>query len=420
MPSPRCIGIFYQPTGNLSPANPYRLGIERMIGAAAELGRTVTLFVPPDTDPRALPVRDCRVVHCVAPFADAATIREQFMTIQREAPMERLFGPQESTVTVTADCRAAGQISGIQPDVAQRFRNKNVMSAHAHALGITAARGIVATVMATVEVFAREVGWPIIVKPCDAAGAEGVVKLDSAAELHAAWSQLVERDPTVRVEEFIAGIEYHVDSIVRGGQVVFTRLSRYLRPLLEFRVQPPGSVIRRHDLTAGEQGILIANAALFRGFALGNGVSHNEYFVRDRDGQAVFGEASARVGGGHAVPTIEAATGVNLFAEMVRVDLDPEYRVPETRDIEVGGQLLPARVSGMIHAVTSPDQLRARGVTDVTYWYQPGDHLEAAARSTRMFGRVLATGNDFATIAGKLLAAQAHFAVQTISTTVSL
>ncbi len=324
--------------------------------------------------------------------------------------MERLFGPQESTVTVAAVCRAAGQILGIQPEVAERFRNKNVMSACARELGIPTARWTRVTTRQGVLDFARDVGWPIIIKPIDAAGADGVVQLHSAKDFDHAWPALSTKSGAFRVEEFIQGIEYHIDSIMHGGRVVFTRLLRYLRPLRDFRLQPPGSVIRRNDLTAGERGIVLGNAQLLEGFGLVNGVSHNEWFVRP-DGQPVFGEASARVGGGHAVPTIESATGVNMFAAQVCTELDPNYCVPEIRDLEIGGQLLPARASGVICAMTSPAQLEQHGVFGTTYWYRPGDHLTAAERSTRMFGWVFADGENYDAIAGKLHAAQAVFTV---------
>lgn len=410
----RRIGIFYQPTGNPSPANPYRRGIEQMIDTASRLGFATTLFVPLGSHAGALPARPCEVVACDTPFADITGVQTTFLHSLGQAPMARLFGPQESTVEIAAHCRAAAGLPGIQPAIARRFRDKHVMAERARFLDIRTARGTRVASYEDILAFASEVGWPIIVKPCDAAGAEGVCKIESREALDREWPTVADQLHRLRVEEFITGIEYHVDTIVQGGAVAFTRLSRYLRPLLHFREQPPGSVIRTAGFTAGEAAILRINARLFPGFGLDTGVSHDEYFVRADTGEAVLGEVSARVGGGHAVATIEAATGVNLFAEMVRVDLvAADYRVQLTRDREMGGQLLPTHASGVVTAITPATALYALGMDDVRYWVAKGDVVQRPARSTRMVGAVVAGGRGFDDIAGRLLAALGQFTVET-------
>ena len=50
------------------------------------------------------------------------------------------------------------------------------------------------------------------------------------------------------------------------------------------------------------------------------GVSHSEY-IRARDGRLVFLETSARVGGAHIAELIEAATGVNMWAEWAKIEV---------------------------------------------------------------------------------------------------
>ncbi|MBZ5592794.1 MAG: hypothetical protein LAP39_11205 [Acidobacteriia bacterium] len=56
-------------------------------------------------------------------------------------------------------------------------------------------------------------------------------------------------------------------------------------------------------------------------FGLVNGVSHTE-FIQARDtGEIHFLETSARVGGAHIVELVEAATGLNLWAEWAKVEV---------------------------------------------------------------------------------------------------
>ena len=49
------------------------------------------------------------------------------------------------------------------------------------------------------------------------------------------------------------------------------------------------------------------------------GVSHSEY-IRRENGEFVFLETSARVGGAHLAELVEAATGLNLWAEWARIE----------------------------------------------------------------------------------------------------
>ena len=50
------------------------------------------------------------------------------------------------------------------------------------------------------------------------------------------------------------------------------------------------------------------------------GVSHTE-FIRAADGTLYFLETSARVGGAHIAELVEAATGLNLWAEWAKIEI---------------------------------------------------------------------------------------------------
>jgi biotin carboxylase len=75
---------------------------------------------------------------------------------------------------------------------------------------------------------------------------------------------------------------------------------------------------------------------------LRRGVSHTE-FIRGRDtGEFYFLETSARVGGAHIVELVEAATGVNLWAEWAKIEIargESAYHPPEHRS-DYGGLIV--------------------------------------------------------------------------------
>jgi biotin carboxylase len=62
------------------------------------------------------------------------------------------------------------------------------------------------------------------------------------------------------------------------------------------------------------------------------GVSHTEFIKARTDGRIYFLETSARVGGAHIVDLVEAATGLNLWAEWAKVELTERYEVAVLRE----------------------------------------------------------------------------------------
>ena len=58
-----------------------------------------------------------------------------------------------------------------------------------------------------------------------------------------------------------------------------------------------------------------------KAFGLVRGVSHSEFIRGREDGKLYFLETSARVGGAHIVDLIEAATGINMWAEWAKVEI---------------------------------------------------------------------------------------------------
>ena len=97
--------------------------------------------------------------------------------------------------------------------------------------------------------------------------------------------------------------------------------SRYGRP--PFDVSHGGGVFTTQLVERGgaeDRALQAANRAVLTALGLVRGVSHTE-FIHGADGQWYFLETSARVGGAHIVELVEAATGMNLWAEWAKVEL---------------------------------------------------------------------------------------------------
>src|SRR5262249_9593943 len=148
----------------------------------------------------------------------------------------------------------------------------------------------------------------------------GIKKIADRAELARAFDAAGERRSQCLLEAFVAGDVYHVDSIMWRGEVAFAVAFKYGRPPMGIAHQGGIFVTRRlADDSAEGAAVLAANRKLQAGLGLQRGVSHTEFIGPD-----TFLETSARVGGAFIVDTIEAATGLNLWREWARIEVEGE------------------------------------------------------------------------------------------------
>jgi hypothetical protein len=102
------------------------------------------------------------------------------------------------------------------------------------AAGVPCAQSIGSGDVAEIKDFARRVGYPLIVKPRDGAGASGTTRVDDDAGLLRALSEAgVGQGRSVAVEEFIEGHEGFCDTITINGKVAHDFVVHYYPNVLE-------------------------------------------------------------------------------------------------------------------------------------------------------------------------------------------
>jgi len=129
--------------------------------------------------------------------------------------------------------------------------------------------------------------------------------------------------------------------------VLFVAVHRYGQPPMDVAHGGGIFMTRRLPREAPELADLEAvNRRLLLTMGFVRGVTHTE-FIRGRDdGRFYFLETAARVGGAHIVEVVEAAFGINLWAEWAKLEVAGEggaYSVTPTRDRYAGIVLSLAR-----------------------------------------------------------------------------
>ncbi|PWV38303.1 carboxylate--amine ligase [Achromobacter xylosoxidans] len=272
----------------------------------------------------------------------------------RHGPITHVFACSEYLLDTAAAIRARFGIPGHTPEQADRFRDKTTMKRILRAADLRVPRWHACTDTAQVTERARELGFPLIIKPVRGASSKGVRRIDSPEELAAF---LGATDPAGHeIEEFIDGDILHVDGVIdQAGDCPFICVSRYISSCLGFETggQPLGSVIQRDTPLARDCkafALACLDALELRGSAF-----HLELF--HRDGELVFLEVGARVPGADVPYTIHRAYGVNLFQLWVEVMLGHPGRPRPVTAAKTAGWITFPRPRPLPRRVVSANSL---------------------------------------------------------------
>jgi hypothetical protein len=226
------------------------------------------------------------------------------------------------------------RVPGMGETTMRYFRDKLAMRMKAQEAGVPVPAFVHVLNDRCMHDFCARVPPPWVLKPRHEAGTIGIRKVAGVDELWAVVGALGDRRSYYLLEQFVPGDVFHVDSIVYDRALKGAVASRYGTP--PFDVSHSGGVFTTSLLERGtdqEVSLQRFNRRLLEGFGLVRGVSHSEYIL-GHDGTWYFLETSARVGGAHIAELIEAATGVNLWAEWARIEVaggDAPYEPPRFR-----------------------------------------------------------------------------------------
>ncbi|MBX5481974.1 MAG: ATPase, partial [Myxococcaceae bacterium] len=300
----------------------------------------------------------------VRTFADRRELIHTVAYLFRSIRFDRIVALDDYDVEVAAALREHFRIDGLGDSDARFFRDKLAMRMRAKALGVRAPDFCPLFHDVDVTHFLETVPAPWLLKPRAEASAVGIRKLHTKDEAWAHIHALGDARSDHLIERMIAGEMYHVDSLVSRGQVVFAVVSRYHKPLLE--VAQGGGIYATRMLPrdAKERATLTAiNAKLLPGFGMRLGASHTEFIIGRDDGKAYFIETSARVGGANIAEMVEGATGLNLWSEWAKLEIegpDFAYEVPAAKD----------SYGGVIISLARQEVPDTSSFTDPEIWYR--------------------------------------------------
>lgn len=254
--------------------------------------------------------------------------------LMRGRKIDAIVPLDDYDVETAAALREHLRLPGLGESTARYFRDKLAMRMQAAAHGIPVPPFTPTFSYDRLRDYMDRVPPPWVLKPRSEAGAMGIKKMNSAEEVWRRLDELGDDQSFFHLEKFVPGEIYHVDSLVDEGKLLFSQPHKYARPPMT--VAHDGGVFVSRTLPDGDESraILDLNARLLRAFGLERGAAHAE-FIRGADGQYYFLEVAARVGGANIEYLVEAAAGLNLWAEWARMEVayarGENYAIPARR-----------------------------------------------------------------------------------------
>lgn len=249
--------------------------------------------------------------------------------ISRKMKPDLVVALEEFDVMTAALIREHLGLPGMSSSTAKTFRDKFRMAEAAKTAKVDVPDYVPLINSDDVRDFMERVPAPWIIKPRSDVSAIGIRKVEEAEQVWRAIDELNERENLRErasyylLGQFIPGEVFHVDSVVGNGRVLFAGANRYGRPPLEVAHQG-GAYISRTiaHRSVDEKKLFEINRRLIKAFGLQRGAGHAEFIKSDADGKFYFLEMASRVGGAYIAEVLEAASGLNLWREWARIEVN--------------------------------------------------------------------------------------------------
>ncbi len=253
----------------------------------------------------------------------------------RANKIDQIIALDEYDVENVATLREHLRLPGMGQTHTRFFRDKLAMRIRASTNGIRVPSFTSVFNYDTVREYMSNTPPPWVLKPRTEASTMGIKKINNSEELWRWFDQLGDQQSSFLLEQFVPGDVCHVDSVIWEGKIIFSSAQKYGKPPLS--VYHEGGIFTTQTISPKSKDAIALkaiNTAMVKSQGMEHGVTHAEFIKGHADGEMYFLEVAARVGGANISDLIEAATGINPWAEWARVEIatirGEKYQSPKT------------------------------------------------------------------------------------------
>ncbi|MFE5792293.1 acetyl-CoA carboxylase biotin carboxylase subunit family protein [Streptomyces sp. NPDC056503] len=300
----------------------------------------------------------------------------------------------EQNMLVAAEIRTHFGIQGPHLDDILPFRDKCLMKdllvkagVRVPKFGHYAAERFAADAEGYFGELVAEVGLPFILKPIDAAAAEGVYKVADLAEFLALEGDF---GRAYEYEEFVEGTMYSVNIVSRDGKTVFGGVTEYL--VNSFEV--PGGKVNA-DINLIDSDPRVARMVAFADEALDalgrpDGGSHLELFLT-ADDELVFLEVAARFKGMAGLAAMQRNYGIAFVNLAFEIESGVRSRPYDGEQVYCYDGVVP-KTHGTVAELVEPE---LESDVEMTWKVRVGDVVEKSNSLLANGGTFLVSNKDY-------------------------
>jgi len=240
------------------------------------------------------------------------------------------------------------------------FRDKETMKQVLDKAGVRTPKHHRAKTAAEAWFAARDIGYPVIIKPIAGAGSADTFRCDDDAEFDRAL-KVTRHVEECSVEEFIEAEEFTFDTVCADGKILFYNISWYRpRPLIARQnewVTSQTIALRDPDQAYLADGVKMGRAVI-EALGFRTGFTHMEWF-RKSDGEAVFGEIACRAAGARTTEIMNYACDVDVWTGWAEAVCHKRWTQPIERKWNACILFKRAKGQGRIQRVSGLDKWMA-------------------------------------------------------------
>jgi carbamoylphosphate synthase large subunit len=299
----------------------------------------------------------------VGNVTDEAQLERAVRFVQGKVKVDRLEAVVESHVMAAARVRERCGIPGTSVRTTFLCRDKPAMKDALREAGIPCAQSVGTNNPDEIRDFAAKVGFPLIIKPRDAAGASGTARVDDRAGLERAlveWG--VTHGRQVAVEEFIEGHEGFYDTMSIKGRVVHDFATHYFPNVLEAMrtrwISPQFVTTNRIDTAPAYREVREMGLRVIKALGIETSATHMEWFYGPKG--LKFSEIGCRPPGVRTWDLYNAANDVDMYREWAMAIVHGLPERPLSRRFSAGVIALRPECDGRITGYDGLDEVRHR------------------------------------------------------------
>jgi len=334
------------------------------VRALAEVGATVTAIGEGSKDSL-----DHELKHWLTHYeevrnvCDEGAVLDAVRFIQNKKHVDRLDAVVEAHIMPTAKVREAAGIPGTSVRTAFLCRDKPAMKEVLREGGIPCAASTGASNAQEVFEFAEKVGFPLILKPRDGAGAKDTTRVDDDAQLARALVDFGSHGAeSIAVEEFVEGHEGFYDTITSDGRIVHDWTTHYYPNVLEAMrtrwISPQFVSTNRIDSASDYQELRELGARVNAALGIGTSATHMEWFFGPKGLR--FSEIGCRPPGVGAWDLYSAGNDMDLYRAWADAIVHGHIGARPSRQFATGIVALRPDHDGHISGYSGVDEAQAR------------------------------------------------------------